>query len=61
MSLSKLIEKVKVHDPVGRVFDQCVVYEWRPGYYHKCCQLGRVCMDKPPSPRDKPTRGAIKG
>lgn len=49
----QLKEKVKVHDPSGKGFEQLVVYEWRPMYCAKCCQLGHVCKEENP-PGGKP-------
>ncbi|XP_059312568.1 uncharacterized protein LOC132063850 [Lycium ferocissimum] len=42
-----LPECVKVLDPSGEVFEQQVVYEWKPIFCNKCLQLGHICETKP--------------
>lgn len=48
--MQALPHTVKACDSYGRVFDQLVVYEWRPQYCSKCCKLGHVCNQQRKKP-----------
>nr|XP_009612723.1 uncharacterized protein LOC104105983 [Nicotiana tomentosiformis] len=50
---------IKVCDPIGKIIDQPLAYDWKPQYCHICCQIGHNCklnntlqnhMDKKYSP-----------
>ncbi|XP_059285740.1 uncharacterized protein LOC132039223 [Lycium ferocissimum] len=42
---------IKLSDPKGNKVDQTMLYDWRPVYCTKCCQLGHNCYaSKPPTP-----------
>lgn len=39
----ELLNVVKVLDPIERLFEQEVVYDWDPGYCLTCLQVGHSC------------------
>ncbi|XP_060200097.1 uncharacterized protein LOC132628318 [Lycium barbarum] len=62
-----LLDKIKVQDPKGKVYDQRVWYDWKPSYCSTCLQVGHDCAmkqnhkqpvepknDPPPEPKEKP-------
>ncbi|XP_060211716.1 uncharacterized protein LOC132639275 [Lycium barbarum] len=45
---------VQVLDPNGKIFDQAVLYDWKPMYCGVCFQLGHDCSKDRPKPPAKP-------
>jgi len=47
MDITKpLPQKIKLHDPKGKVLEQIMHYDWKPQYCQTCCQLGHSCRDQ---------------
>lgn len=38
--------EITVLDPRGRIFQQELVYEWKPNYCDKCQTIGHVCPNQ---------------
>ncbi|XP_059306326.1 uncharacterized protein LOC132057742 [Lycium ferocissimum] len=55
-----LSESINVLDPSGEIFEQQVLYDWRPTFCDRCLQLGHQCPPeehpKPPQPRPRRRR-----
>lgn len=47
MNITKELPKeVKIQNAKGKVFEQRVVYEWKPLFCQKCLQVGHTCGEK---------------
>lgn len=54
MDITKELPKsITIHGAKGKVFEQQVVYEWKPMFCQKCLQVGHLCVDKGPEPVNK--------
>lgn len=43
-------EEIEVKDPYGRIFNQQVLFDWKPDYCQTCLCVGHDCKTKKPTP-----------
>lgn len=47
MDVTKVLPKlVKIQDPETKIFEQAIVYEWKPIFCQKCLQVGYSYQEK---------------
>nr|XP_016437686.1 PREDICTED: uncharacterized protein LOC107763707 [Nicotiana tabacum] len=52
-----LPESIKARDPMGKIFDQEIKYDWKPVYCPSCLQSGYRCQDDGQTKATPPDQG----